>query len=85
MILNKIAICATALVFATITAHLAQPGGKGGVSASSPGHIMQNTTPAPPKGASTLSPGSQIKDDTTPRKGGASELAPSDSINKSKK
>jgi hypothetical protein len=81
MTLKKIAICAAALVIATFASHLAQAGGKGGgpnsgASGSSPGQIMQNTTPAPPKGASTLAPGSQIKDDPTPRTGGASAVAP---------
>jgi len=81
MTLKKIAICAGALVTATIAAQLAQAGGRGGgpnlgVSASSPGHIMQNTTPAPTQGASSLAPGSQIKDDPTPRTGGASAIAP---------
>ena len=82
MILKKIAICATALVAATIASHIAQAGGKGGnipnlgASTSSPGHIMQSTTPAPTQGASTFTPGSQIKDDPTPRTGGASDISP---------
>jgi hypothetical protein len=81
MALTKIAICAAALVAATAS-HIAYAGGRGGggpnlgVSGSSPGHIMQNTTPAPTKGASSLAPGSQIKDDPTPRTGGASDIAP---------
>jgi len=79
----KIAICAAALVAATITTQLAQAGSKGGVSASSPGHIMHSTMPE--KGASTLTPGSKIKEEKTPRKGGASEFAPGDTISKGKK
>ena len=71
------AVCSIAVIFAlaAIPPAVAQKGNKG-VSGSSPGQTMQNTTPAPPKGASTLSPGSQIKDDPTPRTGGAKELAP---------
>jgi hypothetical protein len=81
MTLKKIAICAAALLAASIATQLAQAGGRGGgpnlgVSGSSPGHIMQNTTPAPTQGASSLAPGSQIKDDPTPRTGGASAIAP---------
>ena len=60
---------------------LAQAGGRGGgpnlgVSTSSPGHIMQSTTPDPAKGASTLAPGSTVKNEPTPRAGGASDIAP---------
>jgi hypothetical protein len=71
MTLKKVAICAAALVAATIASQLAQAGGRGGgpnlgVSTSSPGHIMQSTTPAPTKGASTLAPGSTVKDESTP-------------------
>jgi len=54
-----IAICAAAFVAATIATQLAQAGTKG-VSASSPGHKMENATPEPPKGASTFAPGHQL-------------------------
>ena len=77
MTLKKLAICAAALVAATIATQLAQAGGKG-LSASSPGHITQSTTPDPPKGASTFAPGSKIEDGSTPRTGGASQIAPGD-------
>jgi hypothetical protein len=81
MTLKKLAICAAALVAGTIASQLAQAGGKGGgpnlgVSSSSPGHIMQSTTPDPSKGASTFAPGSTVKDEPAPRTGGASDIAP---------
>jgi len=91
MTLKKIAMYAAALVAVTIAAHIAQAGGRGGgpnlgVSSSSPGHIMQSTTPAPTQGASSLAPGSQIKDDPTPRTRGASDIAPgATNPNKNKK
>jgi len=58
MTLKKIAICAAALVAATIASQLAQAGGKGspnlGVSGSSPGHI---TPPTGTRGKSENAPG----------------------------
>jgi hypothetical protein len=83
MTLKKIAICGAALVVATIASQLAQAGGKGGVSASSPGHTI--TQPAPPPtdpGKSANAPG-DIKKDTGAAN--AKELAPGDAISKSKK
>jgi hypothetical protein len=64
MTLKKVAICATALVAATIASHLAQAAGKGtpnhGVSTSAPGH---NTTSQPgDPGKSGNSPG-DLKND----------------------
>ena len=63
MTLKKIAICAAALVAATIASQLAQAGGKGspnlGVSGSSPGHI---TPPTGTPGKSENAPG-DIKQD----------------------
>ena len=63
MTLKKISIWAAALVFATISAHLAQAGGRGnlGTSTFSPGH---NTTPQPgDPGKSGNSPG-DLKNDS---------------------
>jgi len=78
--LKKIAICAAALVAATITTQLAQAGNKGGVSASSPGHKMEAAKIEPPKGASTFAPG-HVK----PADSSAKEFAPGDSNKKNKK
>jgi len=82
MTLKKIGICAAALIAATVVSNIAQAGGKGGntpnlgASGASPGHTMQNASPAPTNGASTLAPGSTVKDEPTPRTGGASAIAP---------
>jgi hypothetical protein len=54
MTLKKIAICAAWVVFATISAHLAQAGSKG-VSSSAPGHST-TVQPGDP-GKSGNSPG----------------------------
>ena len=78
MTLKKIAICAAALVAATIASQLAQAGGKGGVSASSPGH--QATVPGDP-GKSGNAPGDLKKDKGLPN---AKELAPGDANSKKK-
>jgi hypothetical protein len=74
--LKKIAICATALVVATIGSHLAQAGGKGnlGVSASSPGHQVPPSTGPTEPGKSQFAPG-DIKNDTPGTKD-AKSLAP---------
>jgi hypothetical protein len=83
MILKKFAICAAALIVATIASQLAQAGGKGGVSASSPGHLT--LTPSPPPtdpGKSKFAPG-DIKNDT-PGVRNAKELAPGDKNSKKK-
>jgi len=66
MTLKKIAICATALVIATIASQLAQAGGKGtpnlGVSANSPGHQVPPSTGPTEPGKSQFAPG-DIKQD----------------------
>jgi hypothetical protein len=66
MTLKKLAICAAALVAATIGSHLAQAAGKGtpnlGVSASSPGHQMPPSTGPTEPGKSQFAPG-DIKND----------------------
>jgi hypothetical protein len=78
MTLKKIAICAASLVFATISAHLAQAGSKG-VSSSAPGH---NTTVHPgDPGKSGNSPG-DLKNDSGAKD--AKTFAPGQS-NKNKK
>ena len=84
MTLKKIAICAAALVAATIASQLAQAGGKGGgpnlgVSASTPGHT---TPPAGTHGKSENAPG-DMKHDTTGA-ANAKELAPGDQRSKKK-
>jgi hypothetical protein len=82
MTLKKIAICAAALVAATIATQLAQAGGKGGVSASAPGHqvLPPSTAPTEP-GKSQFAPGDVKKDTSAPN---AKELAPGDSNSKKK-
>jgi len=82
MTLKKIAICAAALVAATIASHLAQAGGRGGVSTSAPGHQTPPTSTGPTEpGKSQFAPG-DIKKDTGA--GNAKELAPGDSNSKKK-
>jgi hypothetical protein len=80
MTLKKIAICATALVVATFASQLAQAGGKGGVSASSPGHLPPPSGPKEP-GKSANAPG-DIKHDSGAAN--AKELAPGDKNSKKK-
>jgi len=81
MILKKLAICAAALVAATIATQLAQAGGKGGVSASAPGHQLPPSTGPTEPGKSQFAPG-DIKKDTGAAN--AKELAPGDSNSKKK-
>ena len=78
MMLKNLAICAAALVAATIASQLAQAGGKGGVSSSSPGH--QATVPGDP-GKSGNAPGDLKKDKGLPN---SKELAPGDANSKKK-
>ena len=83
MTLKKLAICAAALVVATIASHIAQAGGRGGASSSAPGHqSFTSTTPQTEPGKSQFAPGDAKKDSGASN---AKELAPGDSINKSKK
>lgn len=83
MTLKKIAICAAALVAATMASHIAQAGGKGGASSSAPGHqAFTKKTPQTEPGKSQFAPGDVKKDSGASN---ARELAPGDSINKSKK
>jgi hypothetical protein len=67
MTLKKLAICAGALVAATIASHLAQAAGKGtpnhGVSTSAPGH---ETPVSGEPGKSGNAPGDKMHDSTTP-------------------
>jgi len=81
MTLKKIAICAAALVAATIASQLAQAGGKGGVSASSPGHLPPPSTGPVEPGKSANAPGDVKHDTGAPN---AKELAPGDKISKKK-
>ena len=66
MTLKKLAICAAALVTATVASHLAQAAGKGtpnlGSSASSPGHQVPPSTGPTEPGKSQFAPG-DIKND----------------------
>jgi hypothetical protein len=83
MTLQKIAICAAALVAATIASQLAQAGGKGGASNFAPGRqSFSSTTPQTEPGKSQFAPG-DVKKETGASN--ARELAPGDHINKSKK
>ena len=79
MTLKKIAIWATALVTATVASHIALAGGKGGVSATSPGHTTVPSGSGDP-GKSANAPGDRKKDTGTPAK----ELAPGDANSKKK-
>ena len=81
MTLKKIAICAAALVVATIASQLAQAGGKGGVSASSPGHLPPPSTGPAEPGKSANAPGDVKHDTGAPN---AKELAPGDKNSKKK-
>jgi len=83
MMLKKLAICAAALLAATITSQLAQAGSKGGASSSAPGRQPFGKTGQTEPGKSQFAPGDIKKD--TPGTSNAKELAPGDSINKSKK
>jgi len=80
MTLKKLAICAAALLAATIASQLAQAGGKGSVSASSPGHLTVPSGSGDP-GKSANAPGDR-KHDTGAQN--AKELAPGD-LNSKKK
>jgi len=86
MSLKKIAICATALVIATVGAHLAQAGGRGtpnlGVSASSPGHQEPSTKGPTEPGQSQFAPGDVKQDKNLPN---ASSVAPGSANPNSKK
>jgi hypothetical protein len=81
MTLKKVAICAAARVAATIASHIALAGGKGGVSATSPGHT---TVPSGSgdKGKSANAPGDKMHDSTTATN--AKEFAPGDANSKKK-
>jgi hypothetical protein len=63
MSLKKLTICAAALLAATIASQLAEAGGKGGVSAISPGHTTAQPAPPPnDPGKSANAPGDLKKD-----------------------
>jgi hypothetical protein len=69
MSLKKIAMCAAALLIATIASQLAQAGGKGGVSAIAPGHTTAQPAPPPTDpGKSVNAPGDLKKDNGTAAK-----------------
>jgi hypothetical protein len=82
MTLKKIAICAAALVAATVASHIALAGGKGGVSATTPGHLPPPSGKATEPGKSANAPGDKMHDSTTATN--AKEFAPGDANSKKK-